>query len=118
MTTENKDKTKGAFAVTDYCFNINRDSTTGLNRSQAESSGERYPLKTGWKERIIGKEITLCQKQDFEASKGLVYRVKKELTKNKRNSKIFMSQKEALTLEVDVTKLRLELKEIKEKMKL
>jgi len=117
MTTGKKEKKKDIFVVSEVWFNTNRDCLTGLNRSQAEAIGESYPLKKGWRKRVIGKEITISQKESFEAAKGLVYRVKKELVKNKRNNRIFNSQKETLTLEVEVAKLRLELKELKNKMK-
>lgn len=111
-----KTNKKNSFIVSAQWFDNNRDCYAGLNRSQAQAIGEAYPLKKGWRERILGKEITLEQKESFEAAKGLVYRVKKELIKSKRSSKIFSAQKESLTLEVEVAKLRLELNEVKKKL--
>jgi len=107
----------GSFRVTKEWFNSNRDHVSGLNRAQAEAVGESYPLRTGWKTRIVGKEITLLQKQNFESSKGLVSKVRKELTKNNRSIKIFSSDKEILNLEIEVAKLRLELIQLKDLIK-
>ena len=59
------------FVITKEWFDSNRDFISGLNRAQAEAIGEAYPLKKGWKDRVIGKEITLEQKENYEKAERL-----------------------------------------------
>ena len=75
------------FVITKEWFDSNRDFISGLNRAQAEAIGETYPLKKGWKERVLGKVITLEQKKAYEDAKGLVYAVRKKKVKTSREMK-------------------------------
>ena len=44
---------KEFFTITEEWFNSNRDCVGGLHRPQAEALGEKYPLKKGWKQRVV-----------------------------------------------------------------
>lgn len=101
------------FVITEGWFNSNGDHISGLNRAQAEAVGERYPLKSGWKTRIVGKVITLEQKIAYEKAKGLTYAVKKQQKKTKN----LLAKKETLELELEIAKMQLQLKKLKKKSK-
>ncbi len=105
------------FVITKEWFDSNRDFISGLNRAQAEAIGETYPLKKGWKERVLGKVITLEQKKAYEDAKGLVYAVRKKKVKTSREMKSLLLQKEALELELEIAKMKLDLQNLKEKLK-
>lgn len=101
------------FVITQEWFNSNRDCLTGLNRAQAEAIGEKYPLKKGWRTRVVGEVISEEQKTTFEQSKGLVYSVRKKLSKSAKQKKVLLVQKENLELQLEIAKLQQELKKVK-----
>lgn len=103
---------KEFFTITEEWFNSNRDCIGGLNRPQAEALGEKYLLKKGWKQRIVGKQITTEQKIAYEDAKGLVYAVRKEINKQAKRKRVLASQKETLELELEVAKIRSKLKKL------
>lgn len=105
------------FVITKEWFDSNRDFVNGLNRPQAEAIGEKYPLKKGWKERVLGKEITFEQKLLFENAKGMVYSVRKNKVKNSRKLKNLNSDKEVLELQLEIAQLKLELLQLSKKVK-
>ena len=105
------------FVITKEWFDSNRDFIAGLNRAQAEAVGEAYPLKKGWKERVVGKVISLEQKQNYEDSKGCVYSVRKKKVKSARTLKSLESEKEVLELQLKIAKMKLELKNLNKKVR-
>lgn len=105
------------FVITKEWFDSNRDFISGLNRAQAEAIGEGYPLKKGWKERVIGKEITLEQKQNYENAKGCVYSVRKKKVKSARTLKSLVAEKEVLDLQLEIARMKVELKKLNKKAK-
>ena len=105
------------FVITKEWSDSNRDFIAGLNRAQAEAVGEAYPLKKGWKERVVGKVISLEQKQNYEDSKGCVYSVRKKKVKSARTLKSLESEKEVLELQLKIAKMKLELKNLNKKVR-
>lgn len=61
----------------------NLTGRSGFNRKQASALGEKYPLKTGWKERLVNKEFTEQQISRF-ISAGKNKKAKSK-TKSKKN---------------------------------
>lgn len=105
------------FVITKEWFDSNRDFIAGLNRAQAEAIGEAYPLVKGWKERVIGKNITLEQKENYEKLKGCVYSVRKKKIKSSRTMKSLESEKEVLELQLEIARMKVELKKLNKKAK-
>jgi hypothetical protein len=56
----------------------------GFKRNQALALGEVYPIKKGWKERVIGKEFTQQQVDEF-ISAGNNSKVKSIILPSKKN---------------------------------
>ena len=65
----------------------NLTGKSGFNRKQALALGEVYPLKTGWKDRLINKEFTAQQISRF-ISAGKNKNTKDKTKSKKKNSKI------------------------------
>ena len=105
------------FVITKEWFDSNRDFVSGLNRAQADAVGVPYPLKKGWKIEVLGKIITLGQKENFEKLKGCVYSVRKKRIKSSRAIKSLESEKEVLELQLEIARMRLELKKLNKKAK-
>lgn len=105
------------FVITKEWFDSNRDFIAGLNRAQAEAIGEAYPLKKGWKDRVIGKEITLEQKENYEKLKGCVYSVRKKKAKAARSLKSLEAEKEVLELQLEIARMKVQLKKFNKKAK-
>ena len=100
------------FVITKEWFDSNRDFVAGLNRAQAEAVGEAYPLKKGWKERVVGKVISLEQKQNYENNKGCVYSVRKKKVKSARTLKSLVAEKEVLEMQIEIARMKVELKKL------
>lgn len=102
------------FVITKEWFDSNRDFIAGLNRAQAEAIGEAYPLKKGWKDRVIGKEITLEQKENYEKLKGCVSSVRKKKAKAARSLKSLEAEKEVLELQLEIARMKVQLKKFEQ----
>lgn len=114
-STPEQQKGIDVFVITKEWFNANRDCLSGLNRAQAEAIGEKYPLKKGWRTRVLGEVISEEQKIAFEQAKGLVQAVRKKLNEGAKQKKILTSHKENLELQLQIAKLQKEIKRIKKK---
>ena len=105
------------FVITKEWFDSNRDFVNGLNRAQSDAIGVPYPLRKGWKINVLGKIITLEQKENFEKLKGCVYSVRKKRIKSSRTIKSLESEKEVLELQLEIARMKVELKKLNKKAK-
>jgi hypothetical protein len=70
----------------------NLTGRSGFKRKQALALGEVYPLKTGWKDRVINKEFTAQQISNFISAgknKKTKGKIKKSESKKKNNKNKF-----------------------------
>jgi hypothetical protein len=74
-------------------------------------------LKKGWKIEVLGKNITLEQKENFEKLKGCVYSVRKKRIKSSMIIKSLESEKEVLELQLEIARMKVELKKLNKKVK-
>ena len=99
------------FKITKEWFDSNRDYNCAINRAQAQALGLGYPPKRGWRKKIIGKEITLQQKESFEKNKGLTYEVYKSRIDCNRESLMLEDQIKVAELRLQLAKLEEEIRE-------
>lgn len=56
--------------ITEALLEKGKSSKGGWNKHQFKCLGIEWPPKTGWKDRIIGKEITIEKANEFIRKKG------------------------------------------------
>ena len=57
--------------VTKEFLNDNRTVNGAWTRAQLQAVGVRWPLKSGWMDRIVGTEISDAQAEEFILASGI-----------------------------------------------